>query len=164
MNLSEKARSLVDSLARHQQKIVLAESCTGGMVSAELAKVSGVSQWHCGSAVTYRNETKMRWLGVDEQTLAQHTAVSLPVAEQMAAGVLAKTPEADIAAAITGHFGPQAPDGFDGVTFIGLAWRQGKAISVRAEQFSLRTASRLQRQAEAVGAVLDAIERLLDAA
>ena len=69
MAATSLARKVVDRLADRQMRIVLAESCTGGMISAELAKVPGVSQWLCGSAVTYRSPTKVEWLNVDAGVL-----------------------------------------------------------------------------------------------
>lgn len=152
------AKAVVDRLADRQMRIVLAESCTGGMVSAELAKVPGVSQWLCGSAVTYRSPTKVQWLGVDAEAIDQYTAVSRQVASQMASGVLDRTTEASISASITGHFGPDAPDGFDGVVFIGIAVRRDPASpDVEVVRHQLVTAEREQRQSEAVEAVLRVI-------
>ncbi len=104
----QEAEQLVQQLERKQLKLVLAESCTGGLVAAELAKVPGVSNWLCGSAVTYRSETKSAWLGIDPAIIDRYTAVSQEVAIQMVEGVLRHTPEADISAAVTGHLGPQA--------------------------------------------------------
>ncbi len=117
------ATLLAAALERSQTKIVFAESCTAGLVSAVLAHVPGVSTWHCGSAVTYREATKVGWLGVSAEDLARFTAVSEPVARQMAIGVLRNTPEAQLALSITGHFGPNAPSEFDGVAFVGVARR-----------------------------------------
>ena len=63
------ARDVARELEQQNKKIVFAESCTAGLVSASLAKVPGISQHHCGSAVTYRNDSKHRWLGVSAQLL-----------------------------------------------------------------------------------------------
>ena len=155
MSATPLAREVVDRLADRQMRIVLAESCTGGMISAELAKVPGVSQWLCGSAVTYRSPTKVEWLSVDAGAIEKHTAVSRQVASQMASGVLDHTTEASIAASITGHFGPDAPDGFDGVVFIGIAFRRETGTpDVEVVRHQLTTSEREQRQAEAVDALL----------
>ncbi len=116
-----KAAELVDALKVAETRLVLAESCTGGLIAAELASIPGVSQWLCGSAVTYRENTKIRWLDVSAESIAQQTAVSEQVAREMAIGVLKQTPEADLSAAITGHLGPNAPPGQDGLIFIGIA-------------------------------------------
>ncbi len=122
--LCEAGKRLAALLQQHDTRIVFAESCTGGLVSATLAQTPGVSQWHCGSAVTYREATKSEWLNISLADIELHGVVSLEIARQMALGVLQVTPEADIAAAITGHLGPHAPADLDGVTFIALAQRQ----------------------------------------
>ena len=104
-------------------RVVFAESCTAGLVSAALGRMSGISNFHCGSAVVYRLDTKTRWLGVSEQLLCDEGAVSAAVAQEMAIGVLERTPEADLSAAITGHLGPNAPPEQDGLVFVALARR-----------------------------------------
>ncbi len=161
MNPSDAARELVLLLADRRQRIVLAESCTGGMVSSELAKIAGVSQWFCGSAVTYRCDTKSKWLGVNEADIERYTAVSRQVAEQMASGVLSRTPEADVAASITGHLGPQSPPGFDGLIFIGTASRTTDGAATNADRFQLSAPDRLGRQQEATILVLAALSHLI---
>ena len=60
-----EAEQLVRQLEQAGRKLVLAESCTGGLIAAELAKVPGVSNWLCGSAVTYRIPVKIDWLNVN---------------------------------------------------------------------------------------------------
>jgi PncC family amidohydrolase len=155
------ATKVVQLLAQRQQRLVLAESCTGGLVAGELAKIPGVSQWLCGSAVTYRSDTKVKWLGVREATLAAHTAVSDAVAVEMVRGVLQRTPEATIAASITGHLGPDAPSGYDGVVFIAVAQRGNpngdESPEPRVERHLLESQGREPRQREAVSLVLKQI-------
>lgn len=158
MNLDEVARELVEQLQANETTLVLAESCTGGLVSATLTRVPGVSAWFAGSMVVYQEVTKMRWLGVAEDTLQQFTAVSAPVAHQMAKGVLQATPDAQIAASVTGHLGPDAPEGFDGVVFIGLARR---GAPVKTWQIDLTAKKRVGRQQEAALAVLQTLSAAL---
>lgn len=122
-NLSELAGQLAECLRVRQCRVIFAESCTGGLVSAALAQIPGISEFHCGSAVVYRLETKTRWLGVPAEMLIDPGPVSEVVARAMAQGVLSKTPEADWSAAITGHLGPNAPAELDGLVFIGIARR-----------------------------------------
>lgn len=158
MAFLDVAKTLVDRLADQEMRIVFAESCTGGLISAELAKLPGVSDWLCGSAVTYRCQTKVEWLGVSAEAIDQYTAVSSQVASQMATGVLEKTTEASISASITGHFGPGAPDGFDGVVFIGLALRKASGLpTVEVTRHQLTKKQRQNRQAEAAELVLQLI-------
>ena len=67
--------------------IATAESCTGGSIAAAITGVAGCSAVYKGSVVAYSNEVKAAVLGVGEDTLALHGAVSEPVVEQMAQGV-----------------------------------------------------------------------------
>lgn len=86
--------------------IATAESCTGGMVAAAITDIAGSSSVLDRGFVTYSNEAKMDMLGVPEQVLAQHGAVSEETAIQMVTGTLANAPRAMIAVAITGIAGP----------------------------------------------------------
>ena len=121
--LQNDAASLAVLLKTENVRIVFAESCTAGLVSASLATVPGISNYHCGSAVVYRLGTKSVWLSIPQSVLEDPGAVSHEVAELMAIEVLQNTPEADLSASITGHLGPNAPDDQDGLIYIGLALR-----------------------------------------
>ena len=152
--LAESASRLVDLLSRRNLRIVFAESCTGGLVAATLTQIPGVSNWLCGSAVTYQEETKQAWLDVPEHDLQEHTAVSEQVTRVMAQQVLAKTPQADFAVAVTGHLGPDAPHELDGVVFIAGVSRSRTEPAIEATQIQLTRQDRRSRQIEAAEAVL----------
>lgn len=158
-NLSADARQLANDLKRRDVKVIFAESCTGGLVAASLAKVSGISDYLCGSAVTYRNDTKHQWLGVSSDKLKRPGPVSAIVAREMAAGVLAMTPEADWSASVTGHLGPNAPRRLDGLVYVGIGHRKNHqltsaAFRVTASRHVLAAETRTQRQQEAASLVL----------
>jgi len=87
------------------RKIATAESCTGGMLSARLTDLPGSSAYVAGAVVAYANEAKTELLGVAPELIAEHGAVSEPVAEAMADGALSRF-GADTAVAITGIAGP----------------------------------------------------------
>src|SRR5579863_3158547 len=118
------ARKVVAELRARKLKIVLAESCTGGLASAVLTRIPGVSEFHCGSAVVYQIETKAAWLHIPRTLLRNPGPVSPEVVSKMALGALAITPHADVAAAITGHLGPDAPKGQDGLVYVSFARRK----------------------------------------
>jgi nicotinamide-nucleotide amidase len=82
-----------------------AESCTGGLVSARLTSVPGSSDVFAGGVVAYANAVKEAELGVPEETLAAHGAVSAQTAAAMAAGVRARL-GVDVGIAVTGIAGP----------------------------------------------------------
>ncbi|OGT45634.1 MAG: hypothetical protein A3E82_09075 [Gammaproteobacteria bacterium RIFCSPHIGHO2_12_FULL_38_11] len=104
-NLFASAKQLGELCKQRNIRIALAESCTGGSVSALLTEVPGSSQWFNGSVVVYSNLAKENCLGVSKDLLTQHGAVSEPVAKAMAEGALKKF-SADIAVSITGVAGP----------------------------------------------------------
>lgn len=85
--------------------IATAESCTAGLLAARLADRAGSSAYLAGGVVSYSNDAKIELLGVDGALIAQHGAVSEPVARAMAEGALAKF-GADTAVGITGIAGP----------------------------------------------------------
>lgn len=120
------ARELAVLLERHQYRLVLAESCTGGLAAAQITRVPGISRFFCGSAVVYQEAIKTVWLGVPPAYFHADGpgVVSGETAAAMASGVLLRTPTADLAVAITGHLGPGAPADLDGVTFHGWATRR----------------------------------------
>lgn len=123
--LRQTAETLAACLKASQQRIVFAESCTGGLIATVLSQVPGVSACLCGSAVVYRNATKHAWLDVSTEDLADESIgpVSSQVGRAMAEGVLLHTPEANIAAAVTGFLGPDSPPGRDGQIFIAVSRR-----------------------------------------
>jgi nicotinamide-nucleotide amidase len=103
--LIQQAAALLDELRRHGLKLVTAESCTGGLVAGVLTEIAGSSDVVERGFVTYSNAAKMEVLGVPEALLAEHGAVSEPVARAMAEGALAHS-RADIAVSVTGITGP----------------------------------------------------------
>lgn len=98
-------QSCVDLLLANELTISTMESCTGGMISARLINVPGVSEVFKAGYVTYSNKAKRKVLGVKQSTLKKHTAVSAKVAEEMAQGVSLLT-KADVALSVTGIAGP----------------------------------------------------------
>jgi nicotinamide-nucleotide amidase len=86
-------------------RIACAESCTGGMVAVSLTDIPGSSDVFDRGFVTYSNAAKTQMLGVSQQTLAAHGAVSEQVAAEMARGALTHS-TATLTVAITGIAGP----------------------------------------------------------
>lgn len=89
----------------NKKTLALAESCTGGMLAAQLTGVAGASSYFLGSFVVYSDEMKQEILGVSKKTLSTFGAVSEEVIQEMLNGVFKKS-EADFAIAVSGIAGP----------------------------------------------------------
>jgi nicotinamide-nucleotide amidase len=102
------AQELLELLKTKRLKLVVAESCTGGLLAARLADAPGAAAHFNGGFVTYTKDQKISALGVSSTLLRAKGAVCGEVADAMAQGALARS-SADLAAAITGVAGPE-PD------------------------------------------------------
>lgn len=102
MTLEER---VVACMREKKLSLAVAESCTGGMLSARIIDVPGVSDVYKAGFVTYANEAKQKLIGVKEETLNRFGAVSEQTAGEMAAGTLSAA-KADVSVAITGIAGP----------------------------------------------------------
>lgn len=104
------AGAVVALLRERGETLVTAESCTGGMIAAALTDIAGSSDVYAGGVVAYSNELKSALLGVPAGLIAEHGAVSEPVARRMAEGALARAADAGKPAtralAVTGIAGP----------------------------------------------------------
>lgn len=96
---------IADRLTESGQRLVTAESCTGGLVAAAITSRPGSSNWFERGWVTYSNAAKTEELGVESELILQHGAVSEAVAAAMAQGACAHS-LGDYAIAITGIAGP----------------------------------------------------------
>ena len=111
-----------DLLMKHKLTLTVAESCTGGMLSQKITSVPGSSFYFMEGFVVYSNKSKMRQLGVREETINNCGAVSEETALEMARGAKIVS-GADYAVSITGVAGPSGgtPKKPIGLVFIGLA-------------------------------------------
>ena len=126
--LSERVGQKLKAAGR---RLATAESCTGGWVAKACTDVAGSSQWlECGF-VTYSNAAKVRDLGVSEQTLSSHGAVSEATVREMAAGAL-RVAGVHVAVAISGIAGPDGgtPGKPVGTVWFAVASRRGTEIVI----------------------------------
>jgi len=107
--------------ARHAH-LSVAESVTAGLLGGRITAVPNSSDYFLGGFVTYSDQMKTKLLGVTPEMLAEHTAVSEPVAKAMAEGARERT-GSDYALSITGYAGPDGEK--VGLVFIGLATPNG---------------------------------------
>ena len=100
-----KAKKLTELLISKNMSIAVAESCTGGLLSSSLTTIPGASSYFNCGFITYSNESKIKMLNVDSQTIEIFGAVSEKVAYEMAMGA-GQNSQSDLAISVTGIAGP----------------------------------------------------------
>lgn len=122
MTLEETARQAVEMLKEQGRTISCAESCTGGMIAERITDVPGASAVFQGGVVSYAIAVKEIVLGVSRADIEKYSAVSAPVARQMAQGARLLL-HSDIAVSTTGVAGPGPDDRGNpqGLVYIALA-------------------------------------------
>lgn len=152
--ISEKAAELIEKLIERGETLAVAESCTGGMLSAKLVNTVGVSQVYLGGVVTYSNQLKRRLLNVNLETMENFGSVSADCAIEMCQGVLDNL-ASDHAISITGIAGPGGATAAKPVGLVYIAI--GNSETIEAFEFRFYgTRHEIRRQA-----TLKAIELLL---
>jgi nicotinamide-nucleotide amidase len=112
------------------ETIAVAESCTGGLLSARLTERPGSSEVFRGGLVVYSNEAKVALAGVDPVLIAKHGAVSQEVAEALADGARARL-ETDVGVGVTGIAGPggATPGKPVGLVWISVSHGDGRRLT-----------------------------------
>ena len=133
------AAALVEELTESGKAVATAESCTGGWVAKAITDVAGSSAVFGYGIVSYSNGAKESMIGVQNQTLEDHGAVSSEVVEEMAKGTL-RLSGADIAVAVSGVAGPDGgtKEKPVGMVWFGWAVRDGAnaLVDTSCEQFT----------------------------
>jgi nicotinamide-nucleotide amidase len=144
-------------LLQQDKRLSVAESCTGGLISHLMTSIAGSSEYYLGGVTSYANSMKTKYLGVDENLLEKHGAVSNKVALAMAQGMRVKS-NADISIAVTGIAGPGGgtEDKPVGTVFIGLSDRN----ETKAQRF-LFSGNRYEIQRLTAQTALDIVRRHL---
>ena len=136
-------------------RVAAAESCTGGWIAKTLTDVAGSSQWFDGSVVSYSNASKADLLGVSEELLAAHGAVSEHVVRAMAIGARDRF-HTQLAVAVSGVAGPGGGTQDKPVGTVCFAWAT-PALTGAARRVFAGGRDSVRRQSVAF-----AIERLID--
>ena len=152
----DQARDLLAQMDAKGMTLATAESCTGGLIAAALTAIAGSSSVVVAGFVTYANDAKHKMVGVRQESLAQHGAVSEEVAREMADGARDRA-GVSLALSCTGIAGPggTTPGKPVGLVFIGCA-REGAATIVERHVFP---GDRAAVRAATVAAALDLAAR-----
>lgn len=124
-DIQRLAQELTQILTEKNMMLSTAESCTAGLLGAQMTQKSGASGvYECGF-ITYSNKSKAALLGVKPSLIEARGAVSLEVAEAMASGALNNS-NADISVSITGIAGPEGGSAQKpvGTVFFGIASKE----------------------------------------
>jgi nicotinamide-nucleotide amidase len=146
-----------DLLVSHSYRIALAESCTGGLLSSRLTDVAGSSRYVAGAVVAYANEAKTELLGVATTLIAEHGAVSEPVAQAMAEGIRVRA-AVDVGVGVTGIAGPGGGSPEKPVGTVAIATVTPSAMRSRTFRFH---GEREHVKFQASQAALDMVRRML---
>ena len=155
-DVTRLARRLGNLARKRGVDIVAAESCTGGGVATAITRISGSAKYFERGFVTYSNDAKKEMLGVKQETLHRHGAVSEEVAIEMARGAIARS-HADVSVAVTGIAGPTGGVPGKPVGTVHFAWGvRGGSVQARRFRFEGdRVAVRLQSVYVAIQGLID---------
>jgi nicotinamide-nucleotide amidase len=123
-----------DMLRERKLTVAVAESCTGGLLASRLTDVPGSSDYVDRGVVCYSNESKTDLLGVPPELIAEHGAVSEPVARAMAEGIRERS-RGNVGIGVTGIAGPSGGTEQKPVGTVAIAVVSEEASSVRTFQF-----------------------------
>ena len=133
-DLEKMVAALGQSLRSQRCRMATAESCTGGLVACTLTDVAGSSEWFEGGVVAYDNRVKMRLLGVPEEILVRHGAVSRACVESMVQGVCTLM-DVPVGLAISGIAGPGGGTPDKPVGTVWVAWQSAGRVWSREFSF-----------------------------
>ena len=146
------------ALTARRLTLVVAESCTGGLISHRLTNVPGSSTYFLGGVIAYAYDAKEHVLGVHHLTLYEHGAVSEPTAREMALGVRREL-AADVGLAVTGIAGPGG--GLPGKP-VGLTWVALSARDFERAEHYVWQGDRIANKEQSAEAALKLVQEYLD--
>ncbi|HHT87837.1 MAG TPA: competence/damage-inducible protein A [Clostridiales bacterium] len=146
---------VIKLLKKHELTLVTAESCTGGLLSGRIVNVPGASEVFTEGFITYSNQSKIKYLGVNTDTLADYGAVSEQTAKEMAIGAV-KASGSNVSIAVTGIAGPGGGTASKPVGLVYFACSVSDKVFVSERHFK---GSREKIREHSVVAALDLIRR-----
>lgn len=138
MQLLAQAQAVARAFKQHNKILTTAESCTGGWIAKLITDIVGSSSWFDRGFVTYTNQSKQDMLGVPQEIITEHGAVSEQTVRAMASGALQKS-NADFSVSVSGIAGPGGGTVYKPVGTVWVAWgkksqdEKSSGISVDSE-------------------------------
>ena len=121
LTFQKMSEELLEACSNRNMKLLTAESCTGGLLSANITGIAGSSAVFSYGIICYSNESKRKLLNVDDKTLKSHGAVSFETVREMLAGLCTHAESKTLTIAISGVAGPSGSESKPvGLVFIGV--------------------------------------------
>ena len=144
---TDLARDLINECRLKDIKLLAAESCTGGLLSANLTSISGCSDIFLHSIICYSNQSKIEFLNVNKATLNTWGAVSKQTVEEMLIGLKDQSPKKSFGIAISGVAGPKESENKAvGKVFIGIIGSFCDLFMIKEFNFGNLERTEIQRE------------------
>lgn len=130
----DQTKKLLELLKNHKKTVSVAESCTAGLLAAELTKISGASKVFSGGFITYSNQSKVQLLNIDQEAIERFGTVSKEIVQEMASNSRQKL-NSDYSLAISGIAGPEGGSSDKPVGTVWLALSDSKRTISKLRQF-----------------------------
>ncbi|MGI9283707.1 MAG: CinA family protein [Endozoicomonas sp.] len=158
-DFDKKLEQLAGKLQAGNLRVATAESCTGGWLSQVFTSVAGSSSWFEGAIISYSNAMKQKFLDVPIALLDRYGAVSQPVVESMALGVVRHL-SVPLSVSISGIAGPEGGTEDKPVGTVWIGWCFDNQVITEVFHFS---GDRERVRKQAVEAALDGLIKVVDA-
>ena len=163
LNSQKLSKKLLDACLDKNIKLLIAESCTGGLLSANITKVAGSSAVFSYGIICYSNESKRKFLNVDVKTLKSHGAVSFETVREMLAGLCTHAESKTLTIAISGVAGPSGSESKPvGLVFIGVKISSNDTEIITEHNFGNIERNKIQQKSvnEALKMSLDILKNV----
>ncbi len=163
LNSQNLSKKLLDACLDKNIKLLIAESCTGGLLSANITKVAGSSAVFSYGFVCYSNESKRKFLNVSEKTINSFGAVSYETVKQMLTGLCNQAKSKTLTIAISGVAGPSGSESKPvGLVFIGIKISSHKTEVITEYNFGNIERNKIQQKSvhEALKISLDILKNV----
>ncbi len=163
LNSQKLSKKLLDACLDKNIKLLIAESCTGGLLSANITKVAGSSAVFSYGFVCYSNESKRKFLNVSEKTINSFGAVSYETVKQMLTGLCNQAKSKTLTIAISGVAGPSGSESKPvGLVFIGVKISSHKTEVITEYNFGNIERNKIQQKSvhEALKISLDILKNV----